>query len=73
MSLFPLPAGSLGEDLDRVSSILNDAIERAWALTDWEFGFVEDLRQKIIRYGERAMISEKQMEVIERIDAKLKE
>jgi micrococcal nuclease len=71
MSLFP--PEDLGDDLARVTSILNDAIEAGERLTDWEHQFVEGVRERVIRYGARTRISEKQMEVIERIDAKLKE
>ena len=38
-------------------------------LTDWETSFVDDMNERILQYGRRVRISERQMEIIERIGA----
>lgn len=49
---------------------LQFGVIRGAALTAWENGFMDDLRKRYDRYGEKTMISEKQAAIIERIAAK---
>lgn len=37
------------------------------AETDWEMGFVSDMEVKFAEYGSEMFISEKQLEILERI------
>jgi hypothetical protein len=61
----------LGDDYERVREILRDAELHAARLTDWEQEFAEDMRERVRRYGDVTHISEKQMEIINRIERKI--
>lgn len=72
MSLFPPHPDALDEkELRRVTNILLEAQENAEPLTDWECDFVADMLERVEQYGRGTRISEKQMEIIDRIDDKL--
>ena len=70
MSLFPAHPDEVGDELERVIEILEMASENNELLSEWEEGFVHDMLERIDRYGRRTRISERQMEIIERIDEK---
>ncbi len=73
MSLFPKHPDELGEDFERVDDILKMAEENGQDLSDWEANFVGDMIERLAQYGKRTRISERQMEIIDRIDARLNE
>ena len=73
VSLFPSHPDELGEDFDDVREMLVLAQTYFDMLTDWESNFVDDMMEKIERFGYRTRVSEKQMEIIERIHAKVNE
>lgn len=50
---------------DEFEEILDDAEMNA--ANDWEEEFVSDMKQKFEQYGIRMFISERQIEIIERI------
>lgn len=50
---------------DEFEEILDDAEMNA--ANDWEESFVSDMKQKFEQYGIRMFISERQIEIIERI------
>jgi hypothetical protein len=60
----------LGDDFDRVREILKDA-ESSTRLSDWEQNFLDDLRDRVLRYGDATRMSDKQMAVIDRIEQRL--
>ena len=62
--------GELGDDFNRVTEILRDA-ESTTRLNDWENNFLDDLRARILEYRHRTRVSERQMAVLDRIEAKL--
>jgi hypothetical protein len=61
----------LGDDYERVREILHDALPHAARLTDWEQEFAEDMLERVRRYGDVTHVSEKQMEIINRIERKI--
>jgi hypothetical protein len=61
----------LGDDYERVREILRDAEPHAARLTDWEREFAEDMLERVRRYGDVTHVSEKQMEIINRIERKI--
>lgn len=71
MSIFPTYPDELGEDFKRVDAILKSAVENGDQLSEWENNFVYDLVERVEQWGARTRISEKQMEIIERIRGKL--
>ena len=71
MSLFPAHPDELGKDFARVDEILKSAVENGNQLTDWENEFVYDLVERLDTHGAKTRISEKQMEIIDRINGKL--
>lgn len=72
MSLFPKHPDELdAKEFERVAEILADAEENGDELTEWEQGFCEDLRERFVQYGKRTRISERQMEIVDRIGNKL--
>jgi len=73
MSIFPVNPDELGDDFKRVDEILKLAVENGDMLSEWENGFVYDLVERVEKYGARTRISERQMEIIDRIDHKLNE
>lgn len=58
------------EELSRIEEILRDA-ETSTQLTPWEDEFCDSLRDRVAIYGARTRISDKQMEIIDRIERKL--
>lgn len=62
----------LGDDLERVREILKDA-ESSTRLSDWEQSFLDDLRDRVLRYGDATLVSDKQGAIIDRIERKLYE
>ena len=72
MSLFPAHPDELdADDFRRVKEILYDAQENGDQLSDWECGFVDDMIERVVQYGQRMRVSERQMEIIDRIEQKL--
>ena len=71
MSLFPSHPDELGDEFDEIDGILKNSVENGDMLSDWENGFVYDLVERVEQYGRRTRISEKQREIIDRINAKL--
>ena len=71
MSLFPQYPDELGDEFDEIDAILKNAVENGDMLSDWENGFVYDLVERVEQYGRRTRISEKQREIINRINDKL--
>lgn len=61
------------EENDDVLIILNGIREHidTGELTDWEYKFAEDQLNRYEQYGARTRFSDKQMEVLNRIYAKL--
>ena len=70
MALFPEDPDMLGDDIDRVGAIFADA-EETTRLSQWEEEFIDSLRERVLQYGRRTMISDKQWEILERIEDKL--
>jgi hypothetical protein len=62
--------GEIGDELDHIVDILHDA-ESTTRLTDWENGFLDDLRDRVVRFGERTFLSDRQRAALNRIEAKL--
>jgi hypothetical protein len=60
----------LGDKHDHVVELLHDS-ESTTRLTDWENTFMDDLRDRVVRYGADTIVSEKQWAVLKRIEAKL--
>lgn len=73
MSMFPSHPDELGKEFARVDGVLKDAVENGDMLTDWENEFVCDLVERLDQFGAKTRISEKQMEIIDRIKTKLDE
>ena len=72
MSLFPEHPDELTPDeLADIKSMLQDVDTHGDKLTDWEADFCDSIAQKIEQYGERTFLSERQMEIVERIQRKL--
>ena len=62
--------GVTGMDADRLQWILNK-VDEGWArLSTWEENFLEDMRERLDKYGDNIRISEKQEDVLERISDK---
>jgi hypothetical protein len=70
MSIFPRHPDELGDDLERITLILDEP-EESMGLTDWEAAFMDNLRERVIQYGAGTRISKKQHEIINRIEAKM--
>lgn len=62
--------GPVGDEHDFVVELLHDA-ESSTRLNDWENNFLDELRDRVVQYGDRTIISSRQWAVIMRIDAKL--
>ena len=60
----------LGDQHDHVVELLYDA-EATTRLSEWENEFMDSLRDRVVRYGADALVSEKQWAVLKRIEAKL--
>jgi hypothetical protein len=58
------------DELSRINEILGDA-ENSARLSDWENEFCDSVRDRILEYGNRARISAKQWDVLDRIENKL--
>lgn len=72
MSMFPLHPDELtSEELDDIQSMLRDVEAPGDKLTDWEQEFCASIADKIEQYGERTHLSERQMEIVDRIQRKL--
>lgn len=71
VSIFPRHPDELGDEYDEIDGILKSAVENGDMLSDWENGFVSDLVDRVEQYGKRTRISEKQREIIDRINEKL--
>lgn len=63
---------SLSEvQLKTVQDILSDAQDNMESLTEWEQQFVEDMIDKLEEYGEDLVVSDKQWEILNRIEMKV--
>lgn len=71
MSLFPRHPDELGDELDRVKDVLETAVENQDQLSDWECGFVDDMLERVVQYGKATRLTERQMEIIDRIEQTL--
>ena len=58
------------DELARIRDIMADA-EFSSNLTLWEEEFCDSIRERIAEYGGRARISDRQWEVIDRIEGKV--
>lgn len=70
MSILPPHEEDVGEQLDYVQELLQDA-DASEGLSEWEITFCDSLRDRIQQYGARTRISPKQWAVMERIEQKL--
>ena len=52
-------------DIEDFTELLNSA--DANAETEWERGFIDDMKVKFEKYGSEMLLSEKQVQVLERI------
>lgn len=57
------------DDLAKLKELLSDA-ESCGRLSQWEESFLNDLRERVLTYGDRILISGKQQAVIDRIEGK---
>ena len=55
----------------QVDKLLAKAVEHGDLLTDWENDFVSDFAEKLELYGEKIRISDKQQEILNRIERKI--
>lgn len=55
----------LFDDASEFDELLADAGNNA--TSDWDMNFVDDLRNRYDKYGERMYLSERQLEILERI------
>ena len=55
----------LFDDASEFDELLADAENNA--TSDWDMNFVDDLRNRYDKYGERMYLSERQLEILERI------
>jgi hypothetical protein len=58
------------EEIARIKDILESA-ESSGYLSDWESDFIDDLRERFIQYGSSMLMSSRQWDVLDRIEAKL--
>lgn len=70
MSIRPPNPDEIGEELPWLEKLLREA-SMCDGLTDWEGDFVSSLQVRVDEYGERTRISERQQEVLERIERKM--
>lgn len=63
----------VGDEFDRLDRGTALAFERIAELSDFEADFVTQLADRLHRYKERTLVSERQWEVIRRIERKLGE
>lgn len=54
-----------------LEEIVRDAENTAHRLTDWERGFMANIASGMARYGAKFEPSERQVEVLQRIESKL--
>ena len=57
------------ERLKQLKELLSDA-EACARLTDWEEDFLDSMREKVLTYGLRLNLSDKQEDVLSRIETK---
>jgi len=55
----------LFDDASEFDELLADAENNA--TSDWDMNFVDDLRNRYDKYGKRMYLSERQLEILERI------
>ena len=55
----------LFDDASEFDELLADAENNA--TSDWDMNFVDDLRNRYDKYGERMYLSERKLEILERI------
>ena len=61
----------LSEDrIERLREIIEDA-QSCRKITDWERGFLEDLEERLDRFGTRTRLSDAQQAVLENIEEKI--
>jgi hypothetical protein len=59
------------EQLEMVDGVIEETETYNFRLSSWEYEFIIDLSEKREKYGENLMLSDKQLEVVERIRLKL--
>lgn len=63
---------SLSEvQLKTVQDILSEAQDNMDNLTEWEQQFVDDMTEKLEEFGEDLVVSDKQWEILNRIEMKV--
>jgi hypothetical protein len=62
--------GEIGDELDAVVELLYEA-ERSPLLSAWEHQFMDDLRDRVVRYGDQTFLSDRQRAALGRIKDKL--
>ena len=61
-------------DLDQhqeLTEFFTDINEHSHKLTNWELGFTNDMKDRFQKYGGNTIISEKQWEIVRRIQNKI--
>ena len=58
------------ERLEQLNELLSDA-EACARLTQWEEDFLDSMREKVLAYGLHLNLSDKQEEVLSRIETKV--
>ena len=58
------------DDFKALQDLLKDA-EACGRLSNWDEAFLADLRDRVLRYGDRVRLSGKQNEVLKRIEEKV--
>ena len=59
----------IGDELDAVQELLTEALASG-SLSDWEDGFCRDLVEKLEQYGGATYVSERQWEILHRLEAR---
>jgi hypothetical protein len=62
--------GEIGDELDDIVELLYEA-EHSVLLSAWEHQFMDDLRDRVVRYGDQTFLSDRQRAALGRIKGKL--
>ena len=65
------PSPKSDVDIKRVNAIVEAAIDNKDKLNDFETGFIEDMVDRLLKYGDGTFVSGPQMGVLERLAEKL--
>jgi hypothetical protein len=66
------PAGPASRTVSHLMMVIRAALDNPEALTEWEQGFVDSINGRFVAYGTRVFVSEKQWNIIDRIERKLR-